>query len=171
LITLLLAMHPIEMWIRRGCLQEDMIYRLLFCSLLGSIGVTLTSAWQVSECLHELTGNRRSETLAGAAAKKLYSLHGLGLTTLLALPLLAWLAGPGVWTFVTAGEVQIHWSRIVLAGLIVFTLCHQALTALVLNLIHLHAMRLHSTRAVDRVITASCQADSRQSDLADLLPT
>jgi len=149
LLLLLLAMHPIEMWIVQGRLEEDMIYRLLFCSLLGMVGVSLTAAWQISEQLHAVAQNPgRTRTLAGTLARRAFSITGLGVAAAAALPLLIWLVGPGLWTWATRGQVFIHWSRVVLAGLIVFVLCQIGITGLVLNLMDLHAHRLAAIRRV-----------------------
>ncbi len=156
LMMTLLAMHPIEMWVRQRHLQEDMIYRLLFCSLLGMVGITLTSAWQLSERLRELaTDPARTKTLAATLAGRAFSLPGLACATIAAIPVLTWLIGPGVWTFVTHGKVYIHWSRVVLAGLIAFSLCQQGVTTVLLNLIQLHARRLQ-----DRAASATRRAST-----------
>lgn len=150
LLMLLFAMYPVEMWVMEGRLVEDMIYRLLFCSLLGMVGVSLTAAWQISEQLHAFHRDpARTPTLAGTLARRAFSVTGLGVAAVVSLPLLLWLVGPGLWTWATQGEVFIHWSRVVLAGLMVFTLCQIGVTGLVLNLIDLHARRLAlSSRAL-----------------------
>jgi len=138
----LLAAHPIEMWLTVGRLQEDMIYRLLFCSLLGTFGMTLLSAGILCEQLHSLWDSRpRLSTFVSAALDRLYSFAGLGVVCLFALPVLTWLVGPGVWTRLTAGYVDLHWSRVVLAGLITFGLGQMFITVLVANLVRFHVAR------------------------------
>jgi glycosyltransferase involved in cell wall biosynthesis len=161
-VMTLLAMHPIEQWVRERQLQEDVIYRLLFCSLLGMLGMALASAWQLSERLHDLTGDGpRAETLTGTLTARLFSLRGLTCAGIVAAPLLLWLIGPGVWTFVTQGKVFVHWSRVVLAGLITFSLCQLGITTIVLNLIQLHAERMRGRAASAAVIEGS---NTPQSD-------
>ena len=138
----LLAAHPVEMWLTVGRLQEDMIYRLLFCSLLGTFGVTLLSAGVLCEQLHSLWDSRpRLSTFFSASLDRLYTFAGLGVVCLFAFPALSWLVGPGVWTRLTAGYVDLHWSRVVLAGLITFGLGQMFITVLVANLVRFHVAR------------------------------
>ncbi|MCH7995934.1 MAG: glycosyltransferase family 2 protein, partial [Planctomycetes bacterium] len=47
-VMTVLALHPLEVWLRYGRFHDDMIYRLLFCGLLGMVGVTILSASVVS---------------------------------------------------------------------------------------------------------------------------
>jgi glycosyltransferase involved in cell wall biosynthesis len=163
----LLAAHPIEMWLTVGRLQEDMIYRLLFCSLLGTFGMTLLSAGILCEQLHTLwDSSPRLSTFFSASLDRLYSFAGLGVVCLFALPVLTWLVGPGIWTRLTAGYMDLHWSRVVLAGLITFGLGQMFITVLVANLVRFHVAR-RSTAAIARregtvhVLSADlCQSES-----------
>ena len=61
-----------------------------------------------------------------------------------AVPLTLWLVGGGVMTWVTQGFVETHWSRVVLAGLIVFGCGQVMVTTLVVNLMRFHANRIES---------------------------
>lgn len=158
LVMTLFAMHPIEMWLRERRLEEDMIYRLLFCLFLGTIGTTLLSAGVVCEHLHRLLGDRRSpHTFVWSLLDKLYSARGLGLATLAAVPFTAWLVGRGGWTWLTAGYVEIHWSRVVLAGLVVFAVGQVVVTTLIVNLLRFHTARrsLHEGAQATPVNAAS----------------
>lgn len=136
-----LAAFPLEMWLRLGRLEEDMIYRLLTCSLLGTTGVCLLSAGVLADQIHTLMARRRPRTFIAAALDRLFSFRGWMAGLVLAVPLLIWLVGPGLWTRLTAGVVTIHWSRVVLAGLLVFTLGEMLLTVLLANIIRFHAAR------------------------------
>ena len=138
----LLALHPIETWLRMGRLEEDMIYRLLFCALLGTFGVTLTSAGVVSDHVHRLLDDRtKPRTFLAAVLDGTYSLRGLAIASLLGIPVLGWLVGPGLWTRLTQGVVTLHWSRVVLAGLIAFGLGQMLITLLMTNLLRFHTAR------------------------------
>ncbi len=174
-IMALLAMHPIEMWMRLGRLQEDMIYRLLFCSLLGTSGVTLLSAGALSEHLRRLlavaarsqavnappgqqvicrAASGRTPTFVWSLLDQLYSFRGWAVVTTVATPLLVWLVGRGVWTWASAGYVDQHWSRVVLAGLVFFGVGQMLITVLIANVLRFHTARrsLHvSDRATDPV--------------------
>ncbi len=138
----LLASHPIEMWMRLGRLEEGMIYRLLFCALLGGFGFTLLSAGVICENLCRLWGAGRDPRTFGAAVlDRLYSFSGWGSALVLTGPVLVWLAGPGLWTRVAYGYVDLHWSRLVLAGLLAFGLVQMLITVLIANLIRFHTAR------------------------------
>lgn len=144
-----LAVGPTELWITTGRLREDMIYRLLFCSFLGTCGATLLSAAALCGQLERHWDPRaRSWTFAAALLDRLYTFRGLTLAAIPSLPLLVWLVGPGLWTRVTEGVVHQHWSRAVLAGLIAFTLTQMLVTVLVANLV-----RFHSARKTGSIIT------------------
>lgn len=137
-----LALHPIETWLRMGRLEEDMIYRLLFCALLGTFGVTLTSAGVVSDHVHRLLDDRsRPRTFLATVLDGTYSLWGLAIAALLGIPALGWLVGPGLWTRLTDGVVTLHWARVVLAGLIAFGIGQMLITLLITNLVRFHTVR------------------------------
>ena len=72
---------------------------------------------------------------------KAYSFKGLGLVMVPAVPMLIWLVGRGVWTWTTAGYVEEHWSRVVLAGLIAFGTAQMFVTVLIVNLLRFHTAR------------------------------
>jgi len=149
----MLAAHPIETWLRVGSLQEDTIYRLLFCSLLGSLGVLALSAGVVSDNLHRLWSERPpARTFFATLLDRVYTLGAVGVMIILSAPLLLWLVGPGIWTRVFDGYVAIHWSRVVLAGLIVFSLAQIVITTLIVNLIRFHTER-RSIRSIGESAT------------------
>ena len=141
-IMILLAIHPIEMRIRMGRLEEDMIYRLLFCALLGTLGLTLLSAGVISENVQRLLDRRRPpRTFIVTLLDRAYSLHGMGLALVIGVPALVWLVGPGLWTRLTEGYVDLHWSRVVLAGVIAFGLGGMLITVLIVKLLRFHSAR------------------------------
>jgi hypothetical protein len=153
-VVALLAVHPFEMWIRLGRLQEDMIYRLLFCWLMGALGVTLLSAGVISEHVHRLIDYRlRPQTFLGCVLDAVYSMRGCAYASVFALPLLLWLVGRGVWTWTTDGYVEEHWSRIVLAGLIVFGLAQMSVSVLIVNILRFHTDRKSLRTADSRALS------------------
>lgn len=160
MIMTLLAMHPIEMWLRVGRLQEDMIFRLLFCSFLGSVGLTLLSAGVVCEHFRRMIDHRqRDTTFIWSLLDRCFSFRFLVGASVATLPALAWLVGPGGWTWVTAGFVEVHWSRVVLAGLIGFGLCQLIVTTLTVNLFRFHTAR--KTQSVRGRASLPVSADTR----------
>ena len=166
MIMALLAMHPIEAWLRAGRIREDMIYRLLFCSLLGAMGVVLLSAGVLCENLHRLMHKlNQPRTFLGSLLDRAFTLRGLAGVSLPVVCAVSWLVGPGVWTRVMDGYVEVHWSRVVLAGLIVFGAGQMLITVLILNLIRFHAAR-GSVSSIER----SAKSASRQAERAYVAP-
>ncbi len=166
LVTLLLAMHPIETWFRLGHLDERMIYRLLFCSVLGSVGMTLVSASVIAGNMHAfLTGGIHSPGLFSLWLERVFSIRSLILASIVFVPVTIVLIGQGIWTYVTAGEVTIHWSRVVLAGLVAFFYAQSWVTCILLNLVKLHVERyryLHGSQpAPQRVSNRAIASPSR----------
>ncbi|MBI4719561.1 MAG: glycosyltransferase family 2 protein [Planctomycetes bacterium] len=146
-LALVLAGHPLETWLRLGRFDEGMIYRLLFCSLLGTIGIGALSAGVVAQQLHCLIAPRRgTPTFAASVLDRVYTLPGFAVCAAHSTPVLWWLVGEGIWTRVTSGVVTLHWSRVVLAGLIVFGLAGMLATILLANIIRFHAARRTSER-------------------------
>jgi glycosyltransferase involved in cell wall biosynthesis len=142
LTTLLLAAYPVEMWVTTGRLEEPMIYRLLFCSFLGSVGVLLMSALVISETLRGLEPDARGPaTLLRRMIEGFVSARALAGLTLVLGPVVAWLIGPGVWTWITERHVEIHWSRVVLAGLLAFAWSQLLVTKIIVQIIRLHVAR------------------------------
>jgi len=145
-VMVLLAVHPLETWLRAGGLHENMIYRLLFCSLLGTLGVTLLSAGVIAGHLRRLVDERPPRrTFFGSLLDAAFTFRGLILAAVPSVPLLGWLVGPGLWTRIADGYVSLHWSRVVAAGLIAFALGQMLCTVLLANLLRFHAARRHAT--------------------------
>lgn len=147
LIVALLGAHPLETYLRVGRLAEDMIYRLLFCFWLGSVAATLLSAGVVCDQLGNVWRmRRRPRTFVGAALARTYSFPGVVAASVLVIPAAVWLVGPGLWTRITGGFVELHWSRIVLGGLLAFSWLQMLISTLVLNVIRFHVDRTGSQR-------------------------
>ena len=137
-----LALHPLEQWVRTGRFEEGMIYRLLLCSLLGTFAAASVSAGVILDHLRPiLDERRRPPTFFFTLLNRLYSAPGLVAMAAPSVPLLAWLIGPGVITWIKEGAVHVHWSRAVLAGLILFGLGQQAITLLIVNVLRFHTRR------------------------------
>jgi len=141
-VMVLLALHPLETWVRWGGVEEGMIYRLLFCAVLGSVAVTLLSAGVVADHLHRLVQHRcEPRSYIAAVLDKAFSLPGFFVAVAVCVPLLIWLIGDGISTRVIEGYIAIHWSRVVLAGMLGFGLVQMLATVLVVNIARFHARR------------------------------
>jgi len=168
-----LAFYPLESWVRAGRLQEDSIYRLLFCSLLGTFGATLLSAGGLCAQLGRLWDDQPSPlTFAAAVLDRAYTFRSFGAVLTASIPLLSWLIGRGVWTRLTAGYVDLHWSRVVLAGLIAFALGQMLVTVLIANLIRFHvARRGRRTETGEVRMLAETRSSSAAIEAMDVKPT
>ncbi len=142
LITVFFAAHPIEMWLMQRRLEESMIYRLLFCSFMGSIGVLSLSALIIAQTLRSLERNRPEDNaLVHRGLRGLFSKTALTAIFSVTAPVIIWLVGPGILTWIGERQVHIHWSRVVLAGLLTFTLCQLITTKVVVGLVRIHIAR------------------------------
>lgn len=159
---ILLASHPVETWLRLGRLEEDVIYRLLFCSLVGTISVALLAAGVLSDQLHRLLGGQPNpRTFGSTLLDRVFTYRGLCIASSVAVPALIWLVGPGIWSRLTDGYVTLHWSRVVLAGLIAFGLGQMLITVLSANVLRFHTMRGVSTESARVTGQISAAAKSR----------
>lgn len=146
-IMTILALHPLESWLRYGGFHEDMIYRLLICGLMGMVGITLLSAAIVSDHVHRLLKRATEpQTFVSLLLDKVYSFGGFGVALVGSLPIMAWLIGKGVWTRLADGYIAIHWSRVVLASVISFGLAQMLTTVLIVNVIRFHNSRRQGSR-------------------------
>ena len=170
LTTAALGLHPIETWLRTGALREDSIYRLLSCCLLAALGMLFLSTGVVAENVHRLVDDRLPvRTFAWTMINRAYSLNGVVVAGLLTLPATALLIGPGVWTRLTDGYVDLHWSRVVLAGLIGFCAVQMLVAVLMANILRFHAARRHRSSAEQ--ITASATVHRRSASVTQPDPT
>ncbi|MGB0716627.1 MAG: glycosyltransferase family 2 protein [Phycisphaerae bacterium] len=145
LLMALLAMHPLESWWWQGQFDESNIYRLLSCLLLGTVGMTFLSATVVTENLDRLIQpDRKRPGFFESLRDRAFTFTGFAAATVMAMPVLVWLVGWGMYTRFAYGYVDIHWSRIVLAALVVFSLIQMLATILVTHIIRFHAARRQS---------------------------
>lgn len=157
-VMILSAMHPIESWWRLGRFDEDMIYRLLFCMAMGTIGIALLSAGVVADHLHRLVSARpEPKSFLWLALDRVYSLRGTAISTVVVLPLVVWLVGRGVVTWVGQGFVDVHWSRVVLAGLVISALLQLLITSLITNVVRFHTRRRCVLESQSATLTATQQ--------------
>lgn len=155
LIMVALALHPTETWLRHGRLHEGMIYRLLLCCLLGAMSLTLLSAGAISRQLDSIWKSRGRPTFASVVLERLFSFRAFAVLSAAGAPVLLWLVGPGIWTRLFDGQIDLHWSRVVLAGLVVFGLGQILITALIANLIRFHLERAADAQPVGQIVSQS----------------
>jgi glycosyltransferase involved in cell wall biosynthesis len=120
LAALVWGLYPTEFYLRNQRLEEWMIYRVLFCAFAITCGCNLAAAGVLCDRILEVVfpASRQMRTFAGQfigwclAPGRLLLVGGL-----LAAGAL-WLVGGGLWEYANTGHVTIHWSRVVVASML-----------------------------------------------------
>jgi glycosyltransferase involved in cell wall biosynthesis len=121
LLGLLVGTGPVVFYARHLRLEEWMIYRVLLGSLLGTAAACVACTAAVAERISSIAFARplAERGVTGTLTRFLRSTRtaGWAALTLLALAIIATL--PGLEQFAATGRVDMHWSRAVLASLLV----------------------------------------------------
>jgi glycosyltransferase involved in cell wall biosynthesis len=134
-LAMAIGFMPLRYYIAHHELQEWMVYRFLFISMIADIGVVLFCATLVVEhmlalgMLHYGDYVRRIPWWWSDRGLKAYIAFAM-----VALAIGCWLVAPGVESFLATGSItfkQMHWSRVILAAFSGLTLV-QLVTALVI---------------------------------------
>jgi hypothetical protein len=120
LAALVWGLYPTEFYLRNQRLEEWMIYRILFCAFAITCGFNLVAAGVLCDRILEVVfpASRQMRTFAGqfigwCLAPSRFLLVA-GILTASAL----WLVGGGLWEYAASGHVTIHWSRVVVASML-----------------------------------------------------
>jgi glycosyltransferase involved in cell wall biosynthesis len=138
-VALAIGAYPTHFYLRHHRLEEWMIYRFLFISLLADIGVLLFCSTLIAEHVIALGLLRYRVFLRGAPWW--WGDRGLRLYTLLAAVGVAggaYLVWPGLWSFVTTGRItfeKMHWSRVIVAAFSGMSFLQIVVTRLLLALL------------------------------------
>jgi hypothetical protein len=125
-------------WLRETRLDEWEIYRILLASLLATVSAILVCTAIVSDRI-AATAHGREPAEAGftGLVARLFTprmrLVG-GTALLLTAVFVVW---PGIVEFVTTGAVEMHWSRAMLASLLVVIAAILGVTTFLLNMMNL----------------------------------
>jgi glycosyltransferase involved in cell wall biosynthesis len=131
-IALMWGLYPAEFYLRNRRLEEWMIYRVLLCAFAITCGCNLLVAGSLCDRLLELVfpASRRLRTFFSQTLESLLRpltlLCGMGVMMVVAIGLIS----PGLWQYATSGQVTIHWSRVVLASLLL-QLCLLAIVSVI----------------------------------------
>jgi len=130
-------------WLRQGRIEEWMIYRILFASLLAISSALVVCAAAVADRIAVLAHDR---PLARSGVTwllgRLFTRRArwIGGGVLLGLALLV--TGPGIVQYAASGQVSMHWSRAVLGFLLVTLTVALVTTTFLLNMLELiHTQR------------------------------
>jgi hypothetical protein len=125
-------------WLREAELAEWEIYRILLASLLATVSAILGCGAVVAERI-AATAHGRPPAVSGAtsAVSKLFTPRGrlVGGTALLAAAV--GIVSPGIVEFATTGAVEMHWSRAMLASLLMVIAAMLGVTTFLLNMMTL----------------------------------
>jgi len=130
--ALVWGLYPTEYYLRNARLEEWMIYRILFCAFAITCGCNLAAAGALCDRLLEVIfpASRQMRTFVGQIAewwlapKRVVPLGGL--FTVLGF----WLVAGGLWQYATSGTVTAHWSRVVVASMLLQLALLCAITAI-----------------------------------------
>jgi hypothetical protein len=105
-------------------------------------GATLLTVGLICHHLRRMVDERpTAPTFLWTILDRIFTIRGVVGGACVAVPLIVWLIGEGLMTRVLHGYVDLHWSRVVLAGLIAYGLGQMIVTTLTVNLLRFHTAR------------------------------
>lgn len=153
--ALVVGAQPTLYYMHEGRLEEWMIYRVLLASLLTTVAAVVGCTAAVAERIATVVHGRDTipTTWLGRASSALAARRWwLGTLLLGALALVA--VWPGLVEYMASGHVDIHWSRVVMASLLLVIAATVSSTVVLIELIELiHEQRkdVHPIPPPDRV--------------------
>jgi hypothetical protein len=118
--ALIWGLYPTEFYLRNHRLEEWMIYRILFCAFAITCGFNLVAAGVICDRFLEVVfpASRQLRTFTGQFIGWCLAPRRLLLVAGVLMALALWLVGGGLWEYATSGHVTIHWSRVVVASML-----------------------------------------------------
>jgi hypothetical protein len=111
---------PVAFWLRHARLEEWMIYRIMLASLLATAVAMLVCAAVVAERIASVTHQRPAATSGPTAAlARLFTRRARLVFGALCIGVAVAVVWPGLVEYASRGEVSMHWSRAMLASLLV----------------------------------------------------
>lgn len=130
LAMLILLTPPTAQYLSEHRIEEWMIYRLLLASFLGNILLSLFSATILAEQTIALSQGRHQATAPLQGARWYWLTRWPMLVGVVVLATMAGLlVGPGIVQYLSTTHVTLHWSRVVLASLVLFLLVQLVVNA------------------------------------------
>jgi hypothetical protein len=139
LAALALGLGPTRLWLRERHVEEWMIYRILFASLLTTASALVVCAAAVADRIAVLA-HQRPLARSGATALlgRVFSRRGRWIGGGLLVAAALGVTWPGLVEFAFTGHVAMHWTRAVLGsllGVLFVALCTTTFTLNMLDLI------------------------------------
>ncbi len=139
-VALSVAAQPIQFYASEGRLHEWMIYRLLLASLFATTSAVVGMAAVVAEGIASAAhGRARAEAGVTGSALSLFNRRNRLIAEAILLGSAVWIASPGVAEYLRSGHVTMHWSRALLASLLVVLAFVFGLTTFLLLMLDLIA--------------------------------
>lgn len=148
-LALAVGLGPVSLWIRDGRVEEWMIYRTLFASLLAISSALVVCAAAVADRIAMLAHDRPlARGGVTALLGRLFTRRARWVGGALLLGAALVVTWPGILQYASSGHVAMHWSR-AMAGFLLVTLgVALVTTTFLLNMLELiHAQRRPGERA------------------------
>lgn len=138
LVSVFLAVYPVEYYWHNRRVEEWMIYRFMMCFLLGSAGFLLLCAAVLSNRMAALGPKRRDgESFWIAMLSHLFTGIPLVVFSALIVGVSLALVWPGIVEFAGSGKITLHWSRIMVSAFGLLLVFQALVTAVLLQVIGL----------------------------------
>jgi len=141
---------PSVFYVRHGRLEEWMIYRILLASFLATGTALLVCGAIVAERIAALASRRAHGAGLARWLEGLFNRRSRRLVGSLLVVVAVAVAWPGIVEYLTTGAVDLHWSRAVLAALLLVLAMVLAITTFLLNMTDLIQARLADEGAADQ---------------------
>jgi len=173
-LAFLVGLGPTSFYLHEFRLEEWMIYRILLASLLATMSALLVSSAVVADRIAATAHNRLPpEYGLTARIARLFTSRGRRLIGAVLAVLAFALTARGIVQYATTGHVTIHWSRVVLAWLLLVLAAALGTTTFLLHMLELIEIQRKGSSGVrppDRVRRARADTASeplRQPASAD----
>jgi hypothetical protein len=115
-----IGLMPVVFYLRHWRLEEWMIYRVMMCSLLVTAAAGLACTAAVAEYISAIAFSRDVATrgMTGLLTRWIGSPARARLTAIPLVLLATLVAWPGIEQYLATGRVEMHWSRAMLASLL-----------------------------------------------------
>jgi glycosyltransferase involved in cell wall biosynthesis len=129
---------PARMWLEQARLEEWMIYRILLASLLVTVLVILICSAVVADRIAALAHGRPSAQRGVTGfLTRLFTRRNRFYGGLVLVGAAVAIVSPGIVQYLGSGHVEMHWSRVVLASLLVVMAAMLGVTTFLLHMLEL----------------------------------
>jgi Glycosyl transferase family 2 len=140
--ALAVAVEPVHFYLGHARLEEWMIYRLLLASLFATSSAIGGMAAVVAECIAAAAhGRERAHSGATGFLVGLFNRRNRRFAAAFLLGGALLIAAPGIAEYFGTGHVEMHWSRALLASLLVVLALVFGITTFLLHMLDLIAAR------------------------------